>query len=227
MSERIMRPDGLLRGHLRALDFDSQPGLSLFRDGRFRFRVFWEGKSRSTKKQILIPYQFNNRSLLKSWPDGNMMQYKRRRKESMIPRYRKFLVAVHIMLFRGDTTLLLRRYKTGYEDGNYSVVAGHLNGGESVKQAAIREAKEEIGADIRARDLRLIGVIHRLSDAERVELFLSTKKWSGKIVIKEPDKCDDLSWFHLNKLPSNTIPYIKRALQRRSNHLWFEEIGWD
>ena len=37
-------------------------------------------------------------------------------------------------------------------------VAGHIDAGESVKQAAIRETKEEIGLDISESDLQKIGV---------------------------------------------------------------------
>jgi 8-oxo-dGTP diphosphatase len=45
----------------------------------------------------------------------------------------RLVAAVHIFLVRDGQVLLLRRFNTGYEDGNYSVVAGHLDGGEEVK----------------------------------------------------------------------------------------------
>ena len=64
-----------------------------------------------------------------------------------------FPVAVHIFLLRENHVLLLRRAHTGYEDGNYSVVAGHLDGGERVTRAAIREAHEGVGIALRPTDL--------------------------------------------------------------------------
>lgn len=36
-----------------------------------------------------------------------------------------FPSAVHVFFLREEQVLLLRRFNTGYEDGNYSVVAAH------------------------------------------------------------------------------------------------------
>jgi 8-oxo-dGTP diphosphatase len=85
---------------------------------------------------------------------------------------RRFPLAVHIFFIRGGTVLLLRRFNTGYEDGNYSVPAGHLEGDETVVQAAIREAREEIGVGLRPDEVAVVGTMHRKSGDERVDFFV-------------------------------------------------------
>ena len=140
--------------------------------------------------------------------------------------HRKFPVAVHIFFLRDEKVLLLRRFNTGYEDGSYSVVAGHLDGGETVTRAAIREAREEVGVSIKAENLNVVGVMHRMSKEERVDFFLAVTDWSGKVVNRERSKCDGLSWCSIDELPENTIPYIRRALENFQKGIWFEEFGW-
>ena len=134
--------------------------------------------------------------------------------------------AVHIFLIRKGTVLLLRRFNTGYEDGNYSVVAGHLNGNEEVKAAAIREAREEVGIEIAPEDLEVVGVMHRKSNDERVDFFLVATSWSGQVANMEPGKCDRLAWFDLHDLPENVIPYVRRALDNYRRGQWFDSFGW-
>ena len=145
---------------------------------------------------------------------------------NMGPNRFKLPVAVHLLLIREGQVLLLRRFNTGYEDGNYSVVAGHLDGGEEVKEAMAREAREEAGIEIAPADLQVVGVMHRLSNDERVDFFLSARAWSGEISNREPHKCDRMAWFALDDLPPNVIPYVRRALDNYSRGVWFDSFGW-
>lgn len=135
-------------------------------------------------------------------------------------------VAVHLFLLREGHVLLLRRANTGYEDGNYSVIAGHLDGGETVVTAAIREAREEAGITLAAEDVRIIGVMHRRSDDERVDFFLAADRWQGELVNAEPEKCAELAWHLLDALPPNVIPYVRRAIANFRSGVWFESFGW-
>lgn len=135
--------------------------------------------------------------------------------------------SVHLFLLRDDHVLLLRRFNTGYEDGNYSVVAGHLDGDEEVVDAIVREALEEAGIHIDRADLRVAGVMHRKSNDERVDFFVAAERWQGEIRNLEPTKCDELAWFPLNDLPENTIPYVRRALALLGDGCWFESYGWE
>ena len=137
-----------------------------------------------------------------------------------------FPVTVHVFFIRDDMVLMLRRYNTGYEDGNYSVVAGHLDGDESIIEAAIREAWEEIGVQILPEHLKVVGVMHRKEEDERVDFFLVASSWSGDPVNREQDKCDEITWYSLGELPVNTIPYVRRALDNYQHKIWFDEFGW-
>jgi 8-oxo-dGTP diphosphatase len=137
------------------------------------------------------------------------------------------LVAVHLFLLREDAILLLRRFNTGYEDGNYSVIAGHLDGGEEVIAAAVREAYEEAGIRIAPADVTVVGVMHRRSDSERIDFFVAASQWQGEIVNYEPDKCDELAWYPLDRLPMNVVPYVRRAIENYRAGRWFGSFGWD
>lgn len=135
-------------------------------------------------------------------------------------------VAVHLFLVKEDKIVLSRRYNTGYEDGNYSVIAGHVDGNEDLKSAMIREAKEEAGIAIYPNDLNIVGAMHRKSGDERVDFFLVASVWQGQLKNMEPNKCDDLSWFEINRLPNNMVPYVKKAIENYMIGMQFDMFGW-
>ena len=138
----------------------------------------------------------------------------------------KLIAEVHLLLVRDDSILLLRRFNTGYEDGNYSVVAGHVDGGETFRQAMIREAREEAALELRPEQLSLAHTMHRFSDSERLSLFFTASGWSGEPRNAEPHKCDELDWYPLDALPSNMVGYIRAAIEHVSRDEAYSEYGW-
>ena len=135
-------------------------------------------------------------------------------------------VAVHVFLVREGSVLLLRRANTGYEDGNYSVPAGHLDGDESATSAAAREALEETGVVIDTATLRFVGLMHRKSNDERIDFFFESTAWSGVVANTEPEKCEELAWYPFDNLPPNVVPYVRRAIENYRAGIVFEEFGW-
>jgi len=138
----------------------------------------------------------------------------------------KFPVTVHLLFFRDDQILLLRRFNTGYADGQYSVPAGHLDGGETVMAAAAREAEEETGLHIDVDHIVFSSVMHRMEGDERVDFFVHVRQWQGEPINTEPDKCDELRWVNVNELPDNIIPYVKKAIENHSLGVVFQEFVW-
>jgi mutator protein MutT len=136
-------------------------------------------------------------------------------------------MAVHIFFLRDTQILLIRRFNTGYEDGKLSVVAGHVDAGETVTQAVIREVSEEVGVGLDPKDIQIIHVMNRKSEDERIDFFMTVRHWSGEIVNKEPHKCDELAWHPITRLPHNTIPYVRHAIECFQNGIAYSEFGWE
>lgn len=144
--------------------------------------------------------------------------------------HERFLLrsAVYLFLIKENKILLSRRFNTGWMDGMYSLIAGHLDGNESVSSAMIREAYEEAQITIKKEDLEPATVLHRhSSDQEYIDFFFVAKAWEGEPTIGEPDKCDDMGWYSIDNLPANTLPYIKEALNNYKNKIAFSESGWE
>ncbi len=142
-----------------------------------------------------------------------------------MPRF-TLIPEAHLLLVSEGCILLLRRQNTGYEDGNHSVVAGHVDGGETARQAMAREAEEEAGLRIAPADLQLAHVMHRRSDVERVFFFFSAARWAGEPVNREPQKCSELAWYSLQTLPANTVAYVRQAIDAVACGQTNSEFGW-
>ncbi len=125
-----------------------------------------------------------------------------------------------------DEVLLLLRQNTGYEDGKYSLVAGHADGNETICQAVAREALEESGIHIRPENLHHVHTMHRVSNRENIDLFFTCDRWEGLITNTEPDKCAELAFYPVANLPTNTLGYIRQAFDMIEQGITYSEYGW-
>lgn len=139
----------------------------------------------------------------------------------------KIIGAVYLILQKDGRVLLSRRANTGYCDGMYGLPSGHVEEGESLISAMVREAKEEIGIDVRREDLRYVHCVSRLSAiGHYLDHVFTADTWQNHPVNQEPEKCDDLSWFAMDALPDTIIPYIRRILESVAKGVRYGEEGW-
>jgi len=137
----------------------------------------------------------------------------------MSDQHYRSLVAVYAMVIdEANRILLLRRLNTGFRDGYYDMPAGHLEEGETLRQAALRELKEESGLEATEDDLEFIHLLHRFTnDRVYVDVFFRIKKWTGEAAIQEPKICDHLDWFALDRLPELIVPHQRHVIDHRDD----------
>lgn len=133
-------------------------------------------------------------------------------------------VSSYLILKQDNKVLLLLRQNTGYCDGQYGLVSGHVEEGEAATVAMIREAQEEAGIEILPSRLKVCHIMHRKSGRLNIDIFFECQDWQGSVVNREPEKCAALEFFPQNQLPVNTIDYIAYVLKTKD---FYSEQGWD
>ena len=130
-------------------------------------------------------------------------------------------VGVIFLIKKDGKVLFVKRENTGKCDGYYMLPGGHVDVGETVLQASVRELKEELNILVREKDL-----FFRLVEPTKthIHLFFEVLKYEGEIKNNEPHKHSDVEFLTLDNpdiYPSvieevnamlNGIPFIENAL---------------
>jgi 8-oxo-dGTP diphosphatase len=140
------------------------------------------------------------------------------------------IVDVHMLLRRDEKILLLRRAGDTWASGQLCLPSGHVEAGENILRAVIRETEEECGLVFTSDAIRLALSIHQrhpgTSHARIGFAFEPTGPWGGEPVNAEPHKHSELIWADPGDLPPDTVEYtaaIISAAQRGDN---FALSGW-
>jgi ADP-ribose pyrophosphatase YjhB (NUDIX family) len=133
--------------------------------------------------------------------------------------------AVFVFLMREGKTFMLRRQNTGWADGMFTVPSGHVDAGETIPQAAIKEVSEEAGVIVLPEDLEFLHVqyVHDVY----VNFFFKAERWNGEPHIGEPELASECAWFSLTELPYDAIYHIKAMLQESGQGAYFSGVEND
>lgn len=153
-----------------------------------------------------------------------------------MPRF-QVVPAAYVYLRRhhegADQVLLQLRRNTGYMDGHWAAAAaGHVEAGEDVVSAAVREAREELGIAVGEGDLTPLTALHRTDGTlepieQRVDFMFAAERWEGEPEPLEGEKNERIEWFALTDLPLMP-PHERFVLERwRDGALrGIESFGW-
>ncbi len=139
-----------------------------------------------------------------------------------------FSSAVLVILRDRDRICVIRRDATGFLDGHFTIPGGVLEEGETLRDAARREAREEAGVEPTAESMRHVHVLHSRHEGESwFGHFFLAERWIGTPCVAEPEKHSELRWVPIDRLPTPMVPYGGTALHAISLGHSYSEFGWD
>lgn len=136
----------------------------------------------------------------------------------------KFLCSIYIVIRNENNEVLLqRRANTKLWCGFLALPAGHVDIGENVYDALIREAKEELNIDVCINDICDTFVVNRrnVELSPYFDVYFEISNYNGEICINEPLKCLELVWCDINNLPNDMITFQKEAIVNYLNGVKF------
>jgi len=120
-----------------------------------------------------------------------------------------------ILIKDGKVLLLMRSDKSSWMPGVYGPPGGHIDPGESPKQAAVRETYEESGLTVKAGDLELL--IQRTKHDFGMVYYYITDKFTGNGVTLsyEHKGFTWANWERIQKLDTTFEPDVLALIKKR------------
>ena len=136
-------------------------------------------------------------------------------------------VGVGIIVLNGEGKILVIKRKGGHAP-YYSIPGGRLEDGETFKECAVREIKEETNIDI--SNPEVIAVTNNLQTYRNegvhfISIVLLARRFSGTPEIMEPDKCGELLWVDLDNLPMPHFDASQKAVECYLGNYFYKEYS--
>lgn len=124
------------------------------------------------------------------------------------------LVAVGIAIVNENKEVLLLRRKGKFE-GDWCFPGGHVEFGEKVSTAAMREVQEEVGIYLGSLDHNTWKLAEVIGEESHYITMMVTSKPLGEIKpqLMEPDKFYEFKWVSKNDLPKELWEHCRKYIE--------------
>lgn len=129
---------------------------------------------------------------------------------------KNFAIGVQMVIKDGSRVLLTKR--EDYEV--WCLPGGGIDSGESFAEAAIREAKEETGLEVRIK--RLVGVYSR--PTENCYNLVYEGEIVGGEIMQVSREVIEIGWFDYRELPDHTMIFYEYLIKDAFE--FTEPVGW-
>lgn len=115
----------------------------------------------------------------------------------------------------GKTYLMLHQRRKTLGKNYWGSGGGHVELGESLQAAALRELEEEAGEDIKVKNVRFLGVVNftQLQPKHYVDISFLAEWESGEPTNNSPEETTEWQWFEVDSLPSPLFPPVEKYLE--------------
>lgn len=121
------------------------------------------------------------------------------------------LIAWLILRDAAGRVLLGRRAGVVYGAGLWGLPGGHVERGEGLAEAAVRETGEEVGLRVNPADLRFLGVSrYDLQGVMGADFFFLAERWEGTPHLTP--EVSEIAWFLPDALPPDVLPWLPGVL---------------
>ena len=125
----------------------------------------------------------------------------------------KVKVGVGVIILNSDNKILLGLRRGSHGANTWGLPGGHVDFGETLEEAAVREVNEE--TNLKLENLKLVSIADDIMLHEGkhyISVGFVSKKYSGTLTIKEKEKCLQWKWFAPDALPDNIFIPSKHVI---------------
>lgn len=137
--------------------------------------------------------------------------------DSLVPK-----IGAGVVIIQNGRTLLAKR-KGNHGTGMWGSMGGHVEFGETPREAVIREAKEELGVEIGKVEFAMCMNMIK-GEKHYLDVSFTAEIVSGEPTIQEPDKIESLGWYLLDNLPSPLFPPVAAVLEAKKTEKRYFEV---
>lgn len=112
-------------------------------------------------------------------------------------------VGLFLINDKGQVLLQKRSSNKRFDPNKWALCAGHVEAHESLEEAMLREAKEEIGIDISKNDLHQFGekdVLIRNSNSHITYFYYIKTNMEEKEFTIQEDELSEVKWFYIDEV---------------------------